>query len=55
MNTSRQPPSAHDQPAGHDQDHSAKQKQDALQDEAVEETFRAGGPVSPFVPAKPLD
>ncbi|MEA9577874.1 hypothetical protein VC218_02750 [Xanthomonas nasturtii] len=55
INTSRQPPSAHDQPAGRDQDHSAKQKQDALQDEAVEETFPASDPVSPFVPAKPLD
>ncbi|MCC4603990.1 hypothetical protein HG421_15755 [Xanthomonas campestris pv. badrii] len=30
-------------------------KQDALQDEAVEETFPASDPVSPFVPAKPLD
>lgn len=32
-----------------------KKKQDALQDEAVEETFPASDPVSPFVPAKPLD
>ncbi|APO95292.1 hypothetical protein [Xanthomonas vesicatoria] len=55
MNTSKQHPSAHDQPADHDQKHSDKQKQDALQDEAVEETFPASDPVSPFVPAKPLD
>ncbi|AZR25024.1 hypothetical protein NX81_019960 [Xanthomonas vasicola] len=26
-----------------------------MQDEAVEETFPASDPVSPFVPAKPLD
>ncbi len=55
MNTSKQHPSMQDQVAGHDQEHSDKQKQDALQDEAVEETFPASDPVSPFVPAKPLD
>ncbi|MBO9746101.1 MULTISPECIES: hypothetical protein [Xanthomonas] len=49
MSTSDQIPSTHDQ-AQHD-----KKKQDALQDEAVEETFPASDPVSPFVPAKPLD
>ncbi|PPU67974.1 hypothetical protein XpiCFBP4643_12125 [Xanthomonas pisi] len=55
MKTSKQHPSMHDQVAGHDQEHSDRQKQDALQDEAVEETFPASDPVSPFVPAKPLD
>ncbi|MCC8444099.1 hypothetical protein [Xanthomonas cannabis] len=55
MSPSNQIPSAHDQATGHDQDHSEKKKQDALQDEAVEETFPASDPVSPFVPAKPLD
>lgn len=35
--------------------HHDDDRQDALQDEAVEETFPASDPVSPFVPAKPLD
>ncbi|MCS3747602.1 hypothetical protein FHY18_003213 [Xanthomonas arboricola] len=52
MNTSKP---MHEQVADHDQEHRDKQKQDALQDEAVEETFPASDPVSPFVPAKPLD
>ncbi|XUP27729.1 hypothetical protein WCN79_20585 [Xanthomonas axonopodis pv. vasculorum] len=60
MSTSNQIPSAHDQAEHRDQvkDDQAqheKKKQDALQDEAVEETFPASDPVSPFVPAKPLD
>lgn len=60
MSTSNQIPSAHDQAehhdqAQHDQAQHDKKKQDALQDEAVEETFPASDPVSPFVPAKPLD
>lgn len=55
MSTSNQIPSAHDQAEHHDQAQHDKKKQDALQDEAVEETFPASDPVSPFVPAKPLD
>jgi hypothetical protein len=55
MRTSNQIPSTHDQANGHDQAQHDKKKQDALQDEAVEETFPASDPVSPFVPAKPLD
>ncbi|CEH77590.1 hypothetical protein Xvtf_10875 [Xanthomonas campestris pv. vitistrifoliae] len=60
MSTSNQIPSAHDRAehhdqAQHDQAQHDKKKQDALQDEAVEETFPASDPVSPFVPAKPLD
>ncbi|WAT15345.1 hypothetical protein [Xanthomonas fragariae] len=35
--------------------HDDKKKQDTLRDEAVEETFPASDPVSPFLPAKPLD
>ncbi|WP_022971701.1 hypothetical protein [Xanthomonas maliensis] len=34
---------------------SEQDKQDARQDEAVEETFPASDPVSPFVPAKAPD
>ncbi|MBV6741128.1 hypothetical protein [Xanthomonas vasicola] len=55
MSTSNQIPSAHDQANAQDQAQHDKNKQDALQDEAVEETFPASDPVSPFVPAKPLD
>ncbi|WP_019301266.1 hypothetical protein [Xanthomonas oryzae] len=54
MSTSNQIPSPPDHANGHDQDHD-KKKQDALQDDAVEETFPASDAVSPFVPAKPLD
>ncbi|SMQ93909.1 hypothetical protein [Xanthomonas fragariae] len=55
MSISNQMPSAHDQANGHNDAHNDKKKQDTLQDEAAEETFPAGDPVSPFVPAKPLD
>ncbi|HHZ22091.1 TPA: hypothetical protein HH295_04600 [Xanthomonas vasicola pv. zeae] len=55
MSMSNQIPSAHDQANTQDQAQHDKNKQDALQDEAVEETFPASDPVSPFVPAKPLD
>ncbi|MBO9738041.1 MULTISPECIES: hypothetical protein [Xanthomonas] len=60
MSRSNQIPSAHDHAehrdqVQHDQAQHEKKKQDALQDEAVEETFPASDPVSPFVPAKPLD
>ncbi|MBO9722317.1 MULTISPECIES: hypothetical protein [Xanthomonas] len=60
MNTPNQIASAHDHAehrdqVQHDQAQHEKKKQDALQDEAVEETFPASDPVSPFVPAKPLD
>ncbi len=60
MSTSDQIPSTHDQAehpdqGQHDQAQHDKKKQDALQDEAVEETFPASDPVSPVVPAKPLD
>ncbi|MDO7932905.1 hypothetical protein Q6A26_11930 [Xanthomonas euvesicatoria pv. eucalypti] len=60
MSTSNQISSANDQAeqrdqVPHDQTQHDKKKQDALQDEAVEETFPASDPVSPFVPAKPLD
>ncbi|ATS22633.1 hypothetical protein PK69_07280 [Xanthomonas phaseoli pv. phaseoli] len=60
MNTPNQIASAHDHAEHrdqmqHDQAQHEKKKQDALQDEAVEETFPASDPVSPFVPAKPLD
>ncbi|MGX9959436.1 hypothetical protein ACW0US_11765 [Xanthomonas euvesicatoria] len=60
MSTPNQISSAHDHAeqrdqAPHDQTQHDKKKQDTLQDEAVEETFPASDPVSPFVPAKPLD
>ncbi|OQP77698.1 hypothetical protein IA54_007580 [Xanthomonas phaseoli pv. syngonii LMG 9055] len=60
MNTPNQIVSAHDHAEHrdqmqHDQAQQEKKKQDALQDEAVEETFPASDPVSPFVPAKPVD
>ncbi|MBB4131464.1 MULTISPECIES: hypothetical protein [unclassified Xanthomonas] len=46
---------APEQAPDHDAQRSEKEKQDALQDDALEETFPASDPVSPFVPAKPLD
>ncbi|WP_164740250.1 hypothetical protein [Xanthomonas sp. BRIP62418] len=46
---------APDSAGDHDDQRSEKEKQDALQDDALEETFPASDPVSPFVPAKPLD
>ncbi|USJ02970.1 hypothetical protein MUG10_13225 [Xanthomonas prunicola] len=55
MRTSDRIPTTHDQATGHDQAQHDRKKQDALQDEAVEETFPASDPVSPFVPAKALD
>ncbi|UXA55425.1 hypothetical protein M0D46_11100 [Xanthomonas prunicola] len=55
MRTSDRTPTTHDQATGHDQAQHDRKKQDALQDEAVEETFPASDPVSPFVPAKALD
>lgn len=32
-----------------------KQRESENQDEALEETFPASDPVSPFIPAKPVD
>ncbi|KQQ84177.1 hypothetical protein ASF73_16565 [Xanthomonas sp. Leaf131] len=55
MNMPSHAPSAPDRSADHDHQPSEKEKQDALQDDALEETFPASDPVSPFVPAKPLD
>ncbi|MCD0246517.1 hypothetical protein JWH11_19225 [Xanthomonas melonis] len=50
MSTTRTNPSTEN-----DNKHQDDDRQDALQDEAVEETFPASDPVSPFVPAKPVD
>ncbi|MDV2452437.1 hypothetical protein [Xanthomonas hortorum] len=55
MSTSNQTLSTPDHISDHDDQRSEKEKQDALQDDALEETFPASDPVSPFVPAKPLD
>ncbi|SBV51419.1 hypothetical protein XBLMG947_2208 [Xanthomonas bromi] len=55
MDTFNPNPSTHGQTDAHDEAQHDHDKQDALQDEAVEETFPASDPVSPFVPAKPLD
>ncbi|MCE4372169.1 hypothetical protein [Xanthomonas hortorum] len=55
MSTSNQTSSTPDRSSDHDNQRSEKEKQDALQDDALEETFPASDPVSPFVPAKPLD
>jgi hypothetical protein len=55
MNTAHQHAAAPDLAGDHDDQRSEKEKQDALQDDALEETFPASDPVSPFVPAKPLD
>ncbi|WP_193725961.1 hypothetical protein [Xanthomonas arboricola] len=55
MTTSQHQTSAPDQNDDHHDQRSAQEKQDALQDDALEETFPASDPVSPFVPAKPLD
>ncbi len=55
MNTAHQHATAPDLAGDHEDQRREKEKQDALQDDALEETFPASDPVSPFVPAKPLD
>ncbi|WP_181108742.1 hypothetical protein [Xanthomonas arboricola] len=55
MKTTHDHAAARDPAGDHDDQRSDKEKQDALQDDALEETFPASDPVSPFVPAKPLD
>jgi len=46
------PPGTGRQPDSPQQEHERKQHEDRNQDEALEETFPASDPVSPFVPAK---
>lgn len=52
---------ARDRPAGSgiaptpDTERERKRHEDENQDEALEETFPASDPVSPFMPAKPRD
>lgn len=55
MSSSHHPLTTPEHGSDHDDQRSEKEKQDALQDDALEETFPASDPVSPFVPAKPLD
>ncbi len=46
------PPGTGRQPDSPQQERERKQHEDRNQDEALEETFPASDPVSPFVPAK---
>lgn len=55
---SKDPPASPRNPAPAEtpkQRHERKEREDRNQDEALEETFPASDPVSPFVPAKSPD